>query len=305
VREIVFSPDGTRLASYGLDRTVRMWDVASGTGRVLLELPTQAFRLRYAPDGKRLAFTQGFEELDLYDLEAGKVTCVFRGHNDSASTFAPDGKSIAFMDGYELKIGDVAACTSRTRVTHKGAVFGLAFSPDGKRVASASADHTVALAGVGDGTPVLVLRGHDKEVYGVAFSPDGRTLASVGFEGVARLWDGETGAAKGVLRGHDKVLLYAGFTPDGSLLATAGADDTVRIWEVKSGDLVQRETDTGLGGIEIARDGRSVVSAGPRGVRLWPIDRHDAVPASHAELKRFIKSRTRAQIDASGRPADP
>jgi WD40 repeat protein len=303
VREIAFAPDGAKLVSYGLDRTVRLWDLASGAGRVLLELPTQAFRLRIAGDGRHVAFTQGFEELDVYDLAEGRTSCVFRGHNDSASEFTPDGAGIAYADNYDLLVGDLASCSSRRLYGHKGTLFGIGFAPGGARVATASADHTVAVAPFPAGAPVATLRGHDKEVYAVAFAPDGRTLASAGFDGVARLWDVAGARELRALRGHDKVLLFLAFLEDGAALATAGADDTVRVWDVASGDMVQRETDTGLGGIAAARDW--IVSSGPHGVRRWPVDRRDAVPPSSADLLRFIAGATTARIDEAGRLESP
>jgi WD40 repeat protein len=304
VREIAFAPDSAHLASFGLDRSVRIWDLANGAGRVLTVLPTQAFRLRYAPSGRTLALTQGYEELDLIDVASGKISCVFRGHNDSASEFAPDGARIAFADRYGLVVGDVATCTSRPVHEHTGSLFGLAWSPDGQRIASASADHTVALGPVDGGAAPLFLRAHDREVYAVTFAPDGQRLASVGFDGVARVWDTGSGRLQLTLRGHEKVLLFVAFTPDGRALVTAGADDTVRVWDAQSGDLLQRETDTGLGGIALAPDGGWLVSAGPRGLRRWPLDRRDAVPAEPEALLAFIATATTAEVGEDGARAE-
>jgi WD40 repeat protein len=300
-REVVFAPDGSRLASLGQDRKVRVWDVASGASRVVAEVRTQAFRLRWSPDGRHLALTQGFEELDVFEAERGEARCVFRGRNDSASEFSPDGRSIAFVDGYQLVVGELEACATRRLTQHRGSVFGLAWSRDGRLVATASSDRSVGLVDAAGGD-ARFLRGHEREVYAVHFSPDGKVLVSTGFAGGVRLWDPATGAPLRVLRGHEKIVLHAAFSPDGALLATSGADDTVRIWDVASGDLVQRESDTGLGGVAVLAGGGLVASAGPRGLRLFPLDRRDAVPGDPVALARFMRAATAAEIDAAGLP---
>jgi WD40 repeat protein len=201
-------------------------------------------------------------------------------------------------------VGDLETCLARPLALHRGSVFGIAWSPDGRQVATASADRAVALSPVAGGEPRF-LRGHPREVYGVRFSPDGQLLASTGFGGDVRLWDAATGAPRRVLLGHDKIVLHAAFTPDGALLVTSGGDDLVRVWDVASGDLVQREDGTGLGGVAIAGGGHLVVSAGPRGLRLWPIDRRDAVPLEPAALGRFLERATSARIDGGGELVSP
>lgn len=116
-------------------------------------------------------------------------------------------------------------------------ILAVAFSPDGKWLATGDVNHEVHIWQVAEGKPLWSCRIHEGWIWSVAFSPDGKLLASSANRAV-HLWDVQTGACVQTLRGYSDRVFSVGFSPDGQLLATGSEDHLVRIWQVRTGELL-------------------------------------------------------------------
>jgi Tol biopolymer transport system component len=115
---------------------------------------------------------------------------------------------------------------------HASDIYAVAFSPDGKTLASGSGDGTVKLWEVATGKERATLKGHTNLVWAVAFSPDGKTLASANYDRTVKLWEVATGKERATLRGHTSFVWSVAFSPDGKTLASGSSDGSVKLWEV-------------------------------------------------------------------------
>lgn len=118
---------------------------------------------------------------------------------------------------------------------HQGLVFGVAFSPDGKTLATASFDNTVKLWDFAGGKEKTTLKGHTAPVYAVVYSPDGMLIATGGQDNAIRIWDASDGKFLRECKGHSGIVDTLAFSPDGKLLASGSADKTVKLWNPQDG----------------------------------------------------------------------
>jgi hypothetical protein len=115
-------------------------------------------------------------------------------------------------------------------IGHNGLVRAAAFSPDGQRVLTASADNTARVWDAQSGNSLAVLQGHQSAVGSAVFSPDGQRVLTASADNTARVWDAQSGNSLAVLQGHQSAVNSAVFSPDGQRVLTASWDHTVRVW---------------------------------------------------------------------------
>ncbi|MGH3824415.1 MAG: eIF2A-related protein [Pseudonocardiaceae bacterium] len=198
----------------------------------------------------------------------------------------PDYSLLLALAAYEecaptalaLRALTAALVASPVRVVlrgHEDWVREVAWSPDGRRLATVSNDRTARIWDADTGSELIVLRGHENWVRGVAWAPNGRWLATGSDDRTARIWDADSGRELVLLHGHDDDVRQVAWSPDSQRLATASRDRTTRIWDADSGSelALLRGHNNAVRGVAWSPDSRRLATVSfDRTIRIWDAD---------------------------------
>jgi WD40 repeat protein len=305
ITSLALSPDGRRIVSGGWDKTIKIWDVATGSELVTINPGDKneyhqaiargdldrlqqtrlglVFSVAFSPDGKQIASGHYSGEINTWDAVTGEKLATIKGHQRPVYSiaFSPDGTHMASR-AYEVKLWDTTDWTELMSLsdpeTDKSSLTGnmsfVTFSPDGKRIASAGGlDGQIKIWDITTGQKMSPASRHDRWAHSVSFSPDGRFLASGGDNHV-RIWDGGTGSHVMTLRGHEAPTFSVSFSPDGKSVVSGGYDGLIKVWDAASGETVMtlHGHEGTVDRVVFTPDGKHLVSGSWDGtIKIWDV----------------------------------
>ncbi|HKB42065.1 MAG TPA: protein kinase, partial [Gemmataceae bacterium] len=303
---LAFSPDGVSIAAACGDGTLKIWH--SKTGKRIKKIPNAdrdaVFSVAFHPEGKHLASVGADQQVKVWDLTSGEN--VFAGpcgalHNNGTActvAFSPgDGRQLAAGSDGAVMVWDWRSRQLlRSLAGHEKReirAISVAFSGDGRRLASGSAPGRLHLWDLEAGGEPLRTFHESRAVAALAFSPDGGRLATATFGRRAEVWDTTTGELLHKLL-HRGLVLGVAFSPDGRRLASAGEDKVVRLWDATTGREVLglRGHTSMCGCVAFSPDGWRLASASKDGtIRVW-----DATPLQGDEGQETLTKQHSGEV---------
>jgi len=272
VTSVAYSPDSKTVATAGVDKTVRLWDIQKGEEIARLNHDDEVWNLSFSPDGRIIATasggtvqlwnTQSDQELphffhdswDVFDVvfsSDGRTIATSSNGNMAWLWDAESGRKLARLE-YGIPDEPLIAIKSFT-----SGVEDIAFSPDGRTLAAAGLYGTVSLLDSRSGKELFHL---NHKAFDVAYSPDGQFFATANDDKTARLWDTQSGKELFQLK-HDASVVKVAFSPNHKIIATTTLEGTAWLWDTQNGQRLTQLNPNNLVAVVIfSPDGRTVAT---------------------------------------------
>jgi len=281
VNGVAFSSDGKLVATASDDGTAKIWDVE--TGKELFTLSGydgSVHDISFSPDGKHLVSAGDGGTAKIWNVTTGEEELTFGGHGDTVFdvAYSPNGNLVASsgLDEY-VRIWDATSGSEVLALPFAGGdqLRGLAFSPDGTRIAVTSTQPPYGRVWDVSTGEILVngFPGHRDAVIDIAYSADGKMIATASSDATAKIWDADSGELLYTLAGHTLPVTGVAFDPSGKYVATTSWDMTMRIWSIQPTSeslFIPIEAPWSMR-VSYSADGKEILADYPEGksVKVW------------------------------------
>lgn len=280
IKCVEFSADGTKAVSGGADRTIRLWDLASGEELKRFEGHEENVTcVAFSPSGNRLISGSSDQTVKLWDIESGRLIKSFSGHGNIVTcvAFSSTGR-LAASGGYDgtIKVWDLSSGRVLKELGEGklGTVRSIAFLPGEGKLVSGGSDRLITVFDVQSGGVIKKLKGHKGDILSVSVSGDGSRILSSSRDLTARLWTTSTGAEEKKFVGHGNWVLKVAFTTGDNHAISCSLDKTFRLWDLNSGSELGVSTigPFGMWGVAMSSDGsRALTGSNNYYLRLWQL----------------------------------
>ena len=289
VNTIIYLADGNRIAMLNRDGIMKVWNVQTGEMQWSGQSDRPATSVAFLPGGRLVAIADYDDVMTIWDAQTGEQKHIIKSPFEDRNTldvgrlivsiepvlslaFSADGYVLASASGSDVvRIWDARAAVEKTKIARRNAGFtSVAFSPDGKTIATGNRDGDLIVWGAEKGEQ-LISTGGEAPVNSVAFSTDGNAIAAASADGAVKLWESQTGKLKLSFDGHSSAALCVSFSPDGKILASASADGMIAMWNAQTGELMRSmKHNAAVSSIAFSPDGRMLASgSADKAVQLW------------------------------------
>jgi WD40 repeat protein len=267
--------EGKKLISSSFDKSIGIWDVATGRLERSLWHDDLVVDLSISPDEQKIASAGYDRVVRVWNAATGDPLHLLEGHNKSvlSTAFSPDGKWIASGgQDHSLKLWDAATGKLiRTLIGHSGAIWDLKFDKHGRRIASGGRDSTARVWDAETGRQLLSFS-HDDWVSSVAFNSKERQLFTGTKNGEISVWDLQTSKKLAIFSDNNKWVYGLEISPDGRYLASCSRDQSVRLWRIDTRELLLTLNTPHCYRVDFSADGRQLAFGYGKSVRVIPLD---------------------------------